>query len=73
MEEENWVDAAEELRQQVASFKESARVKGIRLELAVKNGNYHAWLDCDKLEKIMSNLFTNAQPSPPTLKRHGKV
>ena len=54
------VDAAEELRQQVASFKESARVKGIRLELTVKNGNYHAWLDCDKLEKIMSNLFTNA-------------
>lgn len=54
------VDAAEELSQQVASFKESARVKGIRLELTVKNGNYHAWLDCDKLEKIMSNLFTNA-------------
>ena len=54
------VDAAEELRQQVASFKESARVKGIRLELTIKNGNYHAWLDCDKLEKIMSNLFTNA-------------
>ena len=54
------VDAAEELRQQVASFKESARVKGIRLELTVKNGNCHVWLDCDKLEKIMSNLFTNA-------------
>ena len=54
------VDATEELRQQVASFKESARVKGIRLELTVKNGNYHVWLDCDKLEKIMSNLFTNA-------------
>ncbi len=54
------VDAAEELRQQVASFKESARVKGIRLELTIKNGNYDAWLDCDKLEKIMSNLFTNA-------------
>ena len=54
------VDAAEELHQQVASFKESARVKGIRLELAVKNCNYHVWLDCDKLEKIMSNLFTNA-------------
>ena len=54
------VDAAEELRQQVASFKESAKVKGIRLELAVKNCNYHVWLDCDKLEKIMSNLFTNA-------------
>lgn len=54
------VDAAEELRQQVASFKESARVKGIKLELTIKNGNYHVWLDCDKLEKIMSNLFTNA-------------
>lgn len=54
------VDAAEELRQQVAAFKESARVKGIRLELVVKNGNYRAWLDRDKLEKIISNLFTNA-------------
>ena len=54
------VDAAEELRQQVASFEESARVKGIKLELVIKHGNYLMWLDGDKVEKIMGNLFTNA-------------
>ena len=54
------VDAAEELRQQVASFEESARVKGIKLELVIKQGNYLMWLDGDKVEKIMGNLFTNA-------------
>ena len=54
------VDAAKELRQQVASFEESARVKGIKLELVIKQGNYLMWLDGDKVEKIMGNLFTNA-------------
>ena len=54
------VDAAKELRQQVASFEESARVKGIKLELVIKHGNYRMWLDADKVEKIMGNLFTNA-------------
>ena len=54
------VDAAEELRQQVAPFEESARVKGIKLELVIKHGNYLMWLDGDKVEKIMGNLFTNA-------------
>ncbi len=54
------VDAAKELRQQVASFEESARVKGIKLELVIKQGNYQMWLDGDKVEKIMGNLFTNA-------------
>ena len=54
------VDAAKELRQQVASFEESARVKGIKLELVIKHGNYRMWLDGDKVEKIMGNLFTNA-------------
>ena len=54
------VDAAKELRQQVASFEESARVKGIKLELVIKHGNYRMWLDSDKVEKIMGNLFTNA-------------
>ena len=54
------VDAAKKLRQQVASFEESARVKGIKLELVIKHGNYRMWLDGDKVEKIMGNLFTNA-------------
>lgn len=54
------VDAAKKLRQQVASFEESARVKDIKLELVIKHGNYRMWLDGDKVEKIMGNLFTNA-------------
>ena len=54
------VDVAQELRNQVAAFEESTKVKGIRLELDMADGDYHAWLDSDKLEKILSNLFTNA-------------
>ena len=54
------IDSETELRQLVASFEESAKVRGIKLELCIASGNYEAWLDSDKLEKIMSNLFTNA-------------
>lgn len=35
-------------------------MKGIKLELVIKQGNYQMWLDGDKVEKIMGNLFTNA-------------
>ena len=54
------VDVEQELRQLVASFEESTKVKGIRLELDMAGGDYHVWVDSDKLEKILSNLFTNA-------------
>ena len=55
------VDAAEELHRLVDAFEESTKVKGIRLELDLTpDTDYHVWLDVDKLEKIMSNLFTNA-------------
>lgn len=53
-------DSETEMRQLVASFEESAKVRGIQLELCIASGNYEAWLDSDKLEKIMNNLFTNA-------------
>ena len=69
------VDARKELQQLFASFEESTRVRGIRLETRFedkekeiskieegeeKDSNYQVWLDTDKLEKVMDNLFTNA-------------
>jgi len=54
------VDVAEELRNQVAAFEESTKVKNIHLELVMEAGDYRVWIDSDKLEKILSNLFTNA-------------
>lgn len=54
------VDVIEALRQQVASFEDSARIKGIKLELVKQSADYRMWLDFDKLEKILGNLFTNA-------------
>ena len=54
------VDARKELQQLIASFEESTRVKGIKLETRFEDGNYEVWLDNDKLEKVMDNLFTNA-------------
>lgn len=69
------VDARKELLQLIASFEESTRVRGIRLETRFEDGkkensrigggeedddNYLVWLDADKLEKVMDNLFTNA-------------
>lgn len=54
------VDARKELQQLIASFEESTRVRGISLETRFEEGNYLVWLDNDKLEKVMDNLFTNA-------------
>lgn len=54
------VDVRKELQQLIASFEESTRVKGIKLETRFEDGNYEVWLDNDKLEKVMDNLFTNA-------------
>lgn len=54
------VDVIEALRQQVTAFGDSARIKGIKLELVKQSADYRMWLDFDKLEKILGNLFTNA-------------
>lgn len=54
------VDVRKELQQLIACFEESTRVKGIKLETRFEDGNYEVWLDNDKLEKVMDNLFTNA-------------
>lgn len=53
-------DAKKDLQQLIATFEESTRVRGIRLETRFEEGDYQAWLDTDKLEKVISNLFTNA-------------
>ncbi len=58
-------DAAEELRRIVEQFEDSARVRGIRLDVDIADGGYNMLLDADKFEKIMSNLFTNALKHTP--------
>lgn len=54
------VDAKQELQQLISTFEVSTRVRGIQLKCHFEESNYAAWLDTDKLEKVMSNLFTNA-------------
>ncbi len=61
------VEACGAIRELVAAFEVSARVKDISLELDMAEGEHRVWLDSDKLEKILSNLFTNAlKHTPPT-------
>lgn len=59
------VDAEAEMKTLVQAFSDSARMKSITLKTVIGEGNYHVWLDSDKLEKIMSNLFTNALKHTP--------
>ena len=58
-------DAADALRQLAATFEDSARVRGISMTLRIDEADYMMWLDTDKFEKIMSNLFTNALKHTP--------
>ena len=58
-------DAAEELRHEATAYEESTKVRGIRLELNIPDQKLPMPLDCDKFEKIMSNLFTNALKHTP--------
>ncbi len=64
------VDVREELCPLFATFEESTRVRGIRLDIDFADGDYDGWMDTDKLEKIMSNLFTNALKHTPA---HGTI
>ena len=59
------MDAASELRRVAEQFEDSARVRGIRLEVDIAGDDYDMLLDTDKFEKIMSNLFTNALKHTP--------
>lgn len=61
------VDATKELRTLADTFEESTRVKQIKLYLMLPDDECRVWMDTDKFEKIMSNLFTNAlKHTPPT-------
>ena len=46
-------------------FKDTTRVRGIGLDYRQRDGDYHVLIDMDKLEKIVSNLFTNALKHTP--------
>lgn len=58
-------DIASELKQQARVFAESARLRGITVETDGLDGNVYGLIDRDKLEKIMSNLLTNALKHVP--------
>ncbi len=58
-------DATEEMEKLIEAFSDSARMKHIDLQSDIPEGACRAWIDTDKLEKIMSNLFTNALKHTP--------
>ncbi len=58
-------DATEEMEKLIEAFSDSARMKHIVLQTDIPDGKCQAWIDTDKLEKIMSNLFTNALKHTP--------
>lgn len=58
-------DAAETINRLATALKESARVRNISVELLTDGGSMEAWIDGDKLEKILSNLLTNALKHTP--------
>ena len=58
-------DIAAELAQIVGIFSESAELRNIHVEQEGLHGNLYGWIDRDKLEKIMSNLLTNALKHVP--------
>ncbi len=58
------VDAAQGLRNICAAFEESTKVRAIRF-VAEFPEKMQVWMDSDKFEKILSNLFTNALKHTP--------
>ena len=54
------VDIMDSLRQMIEMLRESARYKNIDVETKGIGGSLFGWIDQDKLEKILGNLFTNA-------------
>lgn len=58
-------DAAQRMSELITLFAESARLRGIRVVLTKPDNNMYLWMDCDKFDKIMSNLLTNALKNTP--------
>ena len=59
------VDAVQDLRNLIDTFEESTKVRGIALISQLPNHTTKVWMDSDKFEKILSNLFTNALKHTP--------
>ena len=58
-------NVAHMLQPMLVPFEESARVRGITLVGDTSAADGTAWLDADKIEKILGNLFTNALKHTP--------
>ncbi len=58
-------DAVSEIEKLTGLCGESAHLRGISLDFECAEDNIYAWADRDKLEKIMSNLLTNALKHTP--------
>ncbi len=58
-------DAVSEIKKLTNLCAESAHLRGISLAFDCVEDNIYAWADRDKLEKIMSNLLTNALKHTP--------
>lgn len=59
------VDVTDELNNMLRIFLESTKTRNIILQGEGLHGSCYTWLDCDKLDKIISNLFTNALKHTP--------
>lgn len=53
-------DVVSKLKELTTLFGESAKLRNIEVTTQYKEENLYAWIDIDKIEKIMSNLLTNA-------------
>lgn len=58
-------DVVSELHTLTSVFSETARLRHIEVTVLCKAQNLYVWMDRDKFEKIMSNLFTNALKHTP--------
>ena len=58
-------DIVDEIANWVETFRVSAMQKSIKVEYSGLESSFFTWLDKDKLDKILSNLFTNALKHTP--------
>ncbi len=63
-------DIEEEISRMAAAFVESTTVRNISFEAFCEQAIGERWIDTDKFEKIISNLFTNALKHTPD---NGKI